>query len=364
MKPIIFDAHADTLLCVAGGKYELGRRHKKHHIDLPRLKQGGVNVQGFALWVNPEKYARNPAGRVFDLLDVYDRQQEKYSRSLSLARNATEVRTAVESDRIAAVLSVEGGHVIGEDLDLLRRFYERGIRVLTLTWMNSNGWADSCDDAALHGGLNDFGRKVIREMNHLGMLIDLSHASDETALAALSLSEQPVIYSHVGCRSLCNIPRNISDEMAVRVAACGGVIGVGFYIGCLYEPYGRTMLEERCQMLENLNNLSDFGSPSSSKEKERLLKEYRKRVLKIPIPPVDYRTVVDHLEHLVKVAGIDHVGIGSDFDGVNHLPAGIRDTSDIPRLSGELAVRGYSNDAIGKIMGENFLRVFSRVCGK
>jgi len=366
-RALVFDAHSDTALRVVDLDYQLGARHRERHIDLPRLREGGVDIQGFALWVDPRKYTDAPSRRAFELLEALEDQIRKNPGQITLVRTAGEARRVVREGKIGMLLALEGGHVIEGDLELLRRFHARGVRYMTLTWMKNNGWADSSTDEPRWGGLNELGRSIVREMNRLGMMIDLSHASDETARDVLAISEDPVILSHSCARALCNIPRNVGDEILRAVAGKGGVVGVNYYLGYLVDEYAqaREVVHEEFHLKrEKLKETYGENSDRYKAELERLKKEEEKRSEAYPGRQTDYRIIVDHIDHMVKVAGIDHVGLGSDFDGISLLPAGLNDAADVPKITEELVARGYSEGAIRKILGENFMRVFGQVCGE
>ncbi len=366
-RALVFDAHCDTLLRVVRDGYQLGERHTEHHIDLPRLQEGGIDIQGFALWVDPRREEEPPGAQALSLLEAFEDQLKKNADRMTLVRSATEARKAVAEGKVGALLGLEGGYVIENDVKELPRFYARGVRYMTLVWMKTHDWADSSDDEARWGGLNDLGRSVVHEMNRLGMIIDLSHASDDAIRDVLAISDDPVILSHSCCRALCNIPRNASDEAIKAVAERGGVIGVNYFIGYLVDSYAQARKVRQDQHRQREQELREkYGAESERfrAERKRLWEQHDKRDEGYPGGDTDYRVIVDHIDHIVKVAGIDHVGLGSDFDGVNRMPAGMNDAADVPKITQELMARGYSETDIRKILGENFMRVFAQVCGE
>jgi len=305
--------------------------------DLRRLQAGGVDAQFFSIFVDsryvPEKAAQagRAKRRALNMIGVVYEQVRRHPDELELAKSVADVRRNAAKGKIAALMGLEGGHAIEDDLANLREFYDQGVRYMTLTWQNTNNWADSSTDDHRHGGLTDFGREVVREMNRLGMIVDVSHASDETFFDTIEVSRAPVMASHSSARAIADIPRNMSDEMLQAVARNGGVVMVNF-AGHSIDPH-KTGYWKTCW-----NWVSNFGWVDTPLE-----------------------LLVDHIDHIVAVAGIDHVGLGSDFDGALFYPKGIKDVSGFPNITLELLRRGYSDEEVRKILGENALRVFSDV---
>jgi membrane dipeptidase len=301
------------------------------HTDLARLDRGGVDAQFFSIFPHSE-YAKTPGAsreRANAMIDALLEQIQRHADRLELATSADDIRRIAASGRIAALMGLEGGHAIENDLANLREFHSRGVRYMTLTWSNTNDWADSSGDEVRHGGLTDFGREVVREMNRIGMLVDVSHVSDETFWDALEVSTKPVIASHSSARALVDVPRNMSDEMLRAVAKNGGVVMVNF--GAIFlDPRKAGMGPTAWDILAH------FG-PS----------------------PTPLALVLDHLEHVAQVAGIDHVGLGSDFDGVPFLPEGLSDVSGFPAITAGLVARGWPEADVRKLLGENTLRVLA-----
>jgi membrane dipeptidase len=295
-----------------------------------------------------------------DVIDVVTEQARRHPESLEMASTAADIRRIRSKGKIAALMGIEGGHAIEDSLRTMRMFYKLGIRYITLTHTNTNDWADSSgdvNDVAVqhHNGLTDFGREVVREMNRIGMMADVSHVSDKTFYDVVEVSRAPIIASHSSCRALANHPRNMTDDMLKAVARNGGVVMVNFYDGFLdprkVELSGRTrtVQEDLTKQFPN-----DPKRVTDEVEKFRKANDPGKTPMSV---------LIDHFDHIVKVAGIDHVGIGSDFDGVplNGLPEGMEDISKLPNITYELMKRGYSDGDIKKVLGENFLRVMSRV---
>lgn len=337
---ILIDGHCDTVLGVVDEGFDPGERHQEGHLDFPRMREGGQNAQFFACWSDPEE-DQPYLQRTLTLLDALHRICDRYPDQVRLITSASEVREGAENDMLSMIPAVEGGHAMGERLENLRTFYRLGVRYMTLTWMNSNQWADGSGDDGRHGGLTDFGREVVREMNRLGMMVDVSHVSKDTFRDALDTTRVPVIASHSCCRALHDHHRNLTDAQLQRLAENGGVIGICFYPGFL-DPYYRQAYDRWRESRQ------DEGG-----EKETFPEEKR--------PRVPLSCLLDHIDHAVEVAGIEHVGLGSDFDGIEVLPDEIEDCSDIPLIVEGLIKRGYDGRAIQKILGENFLRVFHDV---
>jgi membrane dipeptidase len=302
------------------------------HTDLKRLRDGGVDAQFFSIFAHP-RYADAPGGskgRALAMIDALEEQIRRHSTDLELAVLAEDVRRTAGEGRIAALLGLEGGHALEDDLANLREFRERGVRYVTLTWSNTHNWADSSGGERRHGGLTDFGREVIGEMNRLGMIVDVSHASDETFWDALEATGAPLMASHSSARALVDNPRNMDDEMLRAVGGNGGIVMVNFG-GHFIDPKKAT--------------------------RWRLIKD---AVLHWGPSPVALDLLLDHIDHVVDVAGIDHVGLGSDFDGTLFLPDGVSDVSGVPRVTAGLLERGYSEADVRKILGENVLRVLEQ----
>ena len=279
---------------------------------------------------------------------------------LEVALSGRDVRRIVKQGKIAAVLGIEGGHVIDESIELLDEFYRRGVRCLTITWMNTNRFADSSEGPSRHGGLTDFGRRVIREMDRLGMVIDCAHAADETFFDILAVTRHPVLVSHSCLRALCDIPRNVSDDELRALKRNGGVICINYFPGYLDQDYHEKVTKAWADLRGRLPALLEKHGGDREKAWAELMPEMRARMR--DVAPVPLSRVVDHIDHAVSIVGVDHVGLGSDFDGINVAPAGLEDVTKLPAITGELMKRGYSREAIQKILGGNLLRLMEKVC--
>jgi membrane dipeptidase len=282
---------------------------------------------------------------------------EKYPRDLMLATSTADILRAKREGKVGVLMGIEGGHAIENSLSALREFYRLGVRYMTLTHNNTNEWADACCDEAKHNGLSDFGKEVVREMNRLGMFVDISHVSDKTMSDALDVSKAPVIASHSSARVFSNHKRNIPDELLKRIARNGGVVMVNFYPAFLDEKVRAADAERDARLKEQRDALrAQFKD-----DPKRLDEELKKLNDANPIPNTTLSMLVDHIDHIAKVAGVDHVGLGSDFDGVPNLPEGIKDVADLPNITYELLRRGYSERDVLKILGGNFMRAFAEV---
>ena len=306
--------------------------------DIPRLRLGAVGGQFWSVWV-PAALAEPDALRTsLEQMDIVHGFIGRYPETFALATTADEVDAAFAGGRIASLLGLEGGSMIGSSLPLLRNAYARGVRYMTLTHWLTTRWADAATDAPRHGGLTAFGREVVREMNRLGMLVDLSHVSPTTMAVALDVTEAPVIFSHSGALAVCDHPRNVPDEILRRVPGNGGVVMAVFLSGFVSQGFR-----------DHLAGAEDVEADDPAARKAWMAEH--------PFPNAALSQVADHIDHLRELAGIDHVGIGSDFDGGEPLPDGLGDVSRFPALLGELLRRGYSDDDVRKVAGGNVLRV-------
>ena len=356
-KAIIVDGHNDITSAMVDEDYDLATPSAgKYHTDIARMKQGGMTAQFFSVYVD-KKYVKEggSARRALAMIDVVYRAAERHANDLMLATSVADIRRAKQQKRIAALMGIEGGHAIENSLAVLRDFYRLGVRYMTLTHNNTNDWADSSRDEPRHNGLTDFGKEVVREMNRLGMLIDVSHVSDKTMSDVLDISSAPVIASHSSARALSNHPRNIPDDLLRRIAKNGGVVMVNFYPVFIEQ---KAYDADRART-ERLKPQVDALKERFKDDPVRLEEETKKLEDANPLPPTPLSVLVDHIDHITKVAGIDHVGLGSDFDGVPSLPEGLKDISQLPNITYELLRRGYKEEDIRKILGENLLRAFA-----
>ncbi len=357
---LVFDTHADTPQRLFFDQFDLGSRDTEGCVDIPRLREGGVGAIFFALWVPVEIAGSAATRRARDLLDATLKQIEIHGGDLALATSSEEVRTARAENKIAVLLGLEGGHAIDNDLAVLREFHARGVRYMTLTHNAATEWADSSNDVPRHHGLTEFGKQVIREMNRLGMLVDVSHVSDRTFYDVLENSRAPVIASHSCCRALCDAPRNLDDAMIKSLASRGGVIHITFHDGFLSQEYATA---NRALASEIASNEQAVGQKFGKNEARNLMELQPltdESIRSGKLPQVSWEKIVDHIDHAAGIAGADYVGVGSDFDGA-FMPAGMEDASKFPFLTEGLLARGYGEGDIRKILGENTLRVMADV---
>jgi membrane dipeptidase len=303
--------------------------------------------------------AEAAAARAHAMIDALWAQSRAHPAELGIALKGPDIRRIMKDGALAAVIGIEGGHLIGESLDTLRGYYARGVRCMTLTWMNTNKWADSSDDTAMWGGLTDFGRSVVREMDRLGMIIDCSHVSEKTFFDVIETTKHPVLISHSCMRALCDIPRNVSDDVLRAIRKNGGVVCVNFFAGFLDKSVNEQAAAIWAEQRKRVNELAPQYGGDLEKAWAAAAPEFEGRAAEIT--PVSLSRLVDHIDHAVRIAGIDHVGFGSDFDGISITPVGLEDVSKLPAITEELAKRGYSERDIRKILGGNLLRLAERV---
>jgi len=357
---IVVDTHADTTQRLIDGDFDLAARDPKGSVDIPRLKGGGVDAIFFSIWVPSKVKGPVAVNRATQQIEAVRDQVRKHAEAITLATTAAEVRAIRKQNKIAVLLGVEGGHMINSDLSVLRKYFASGVRYMTLTHSGNAEWADSSTARPAHNGLSAFGKEVIREMNHLGMMVDVSHVSDKTFHDVLTISKAPVFASHSNCRALCDHPRNMSDAMIRELAAKGGVIQINFHVGFLSQEFRNA---ERANPKINQAIAIEVHQRCGDKEGcqliegDRITREY---VEQGKLPRVEWTRIIDHIDHAVKVAGIDHVGIGSDFDGAN-MPFGMEDAAQLPKITEALLRKGYSEGDVEKILGENTLRLMDDV---
>ncbi len=373
-KALIVDGHNDITSPMYDEDFSLasnslGEYHLEgipFHTDFSRLKTGNITGVFFSIYVSREFAEKSPFGsmkRAMNLIDTVYREAEKHPGKMMIATSTKDIRQAKKEGKIAALMGIEGGHAIEDSIYALRNFYRLGVRYMTLTHNNTNNWADACCDKTEdgkdykpYGGLNEFGEEVVREMNRLGMLVDLSHVSDDTMRDVLNISTAPVIYSHSSARNFSDHPRNVPDDILKMVAKNGGVVMVNFYPGFLDQ---RNLDEDnaRSKRLEaEIKEIHEKYKDEPRKENEAMRQLYAANPIYFP----SYKRIVDHIDHIKNVAGIDYVGIGSDYDGVPSLPTGMNGAEDHVLITYEMLKRGYSEKDINKVLGENFMRAFAK----
>ncbi|MGA8743106.1 MAG: dipeptidase [Terracidiphilus sp.] len=370
---IVIDTHADTPQRFVDENFDLADPLKGGNWNLESAEKGNLGAEFFSIWVDPGPNKGQFARRTLILIDAVKQQVAKHQDKMMFVTSPEGIEVAHREHKIAALMGIEGGHSIEDSLGLLRQYYALGVRYMTLTWSNSTSWADSSGDINdtsiphTKEGLNEFGKDVVYEMNRLGMMVDISHVSDRTFYRTLIITRAPVIASHSAARALCDAPRNMTDDMLRAVAnsggpsSKGGVVQVNFYSAFISQDYRNAQKAMQPEVDKAVQDLKDKykaeGKETPPDEIEKLQRQYADR---IPRPPL--KLLIDHIEHIAKVAGVDHVGLGSDFDGVNgQLPEGIDSAADIPKITAALMERGYSAEDCRKILGGNLLRVFREV---
>lgn len=364
---LVVDLHMDTpTASLLDPEFELGAENATGHVDLPRLREGGVDAAFFVAWVEPwwAEESNSAFRRARSVLQE-TRRQVAATPGMRLARTGREIREARSAGDTAILLAVEGGHAISASLEKLHALAELGTRYMTLTWNHPNRWADACCSPPEHGGLSAFGREVIREMESVGVIPDLSHAADSTFWDVLEVASGPLLVTHSCARALVDHPRNVTDEMARALADHGGVIGVNFYPGFVDAEFARAVKERwtGSESDQEIRAILDPGRTAEDpveryREYRRLRDEMAGRLGELPPAPLE--ALVRQILHLVEVAGVDHVALGSDFDGVAALPEGLDDVSRLPVLSGALEHRGLAGEELEKLLGENVLRLLDR----
>jgi membrane dipeptidase len=359
---LVADLHCDTAMRMVDG-FDFSQVDTTGDVDLPRLMQGGVDLQVFACFVRSNTPVDQCRATVDTMLDSLQTQIARNSDKIQVCRTAAEAEKIIGEDKIAAFLGIENGVAIANDLENLQHFYDRGVRYMTLTHTSSNDWCiSSADQNPAFDGLTDFGRDVVRKMNELGMIIDVSHAAPSTVSEVLKVTSDPIIASHSCVYSICPHDRNLTDNQIKAIAENGGVIGINFYKGYLSKRYLEIVDSVEALHRDEIDSVEALY-PDSYEDRHKALSHIYREMREAVAPlKIDVGTVVDHIDYIVKLVGPEYVGLGSDFDGVWSLPDGLTDCSMMPNITKELLVRGYSKQDIEKILGGNFMRVFRQVC--
>jgi membrane dipeptidase len=360
---LVADMHCDGVLKIKKGR-DYSVRNSEGHMDIPRLKEGGTDLQVFACWVDTETPPESCQIVVDELIDSLESMIDRNASDIALCTTAGEAEKIIAEGKVAAFLGIENGVAIAEDPLLLEHYYDRGVRYMTLTHTASSDWCiSSADTTPAFGGLTDLGIDVVWKMNELGMIIDISHASVSAVEKVLKYSKAPVIASHSCVHAICPHDRNLTDDQIEAIATRGGVIGINYYNGYISKPW-----ERRADSLWNSRE-GDYRAIKEQYKDDDSARDaalqpirdwFRKEIAAVV---VDVGSVVDHIDYIVKLVGADYVGLGSDWDGVGYMPEGLDDCSMVPNITKELVGRGYSDEDIGKILGGNFMRVFRQVCG-
>ena len=359
-RAISIDMHADTAQRLLDEHVDLQQHLSDGHFDAVRAKAGGLDAQFFSIWVEPQLFGLGgdrAMKRADDQIAAVRALAEQHPETWFLATSADDIRRAVSEGKIAALMGLEGGYAIDERLENVKRYYDMGVRYMSPAWSVSTSWAGSSgDDAGRTRGLNEFGKSVVREMNRLGMMVDVSHVSDQTFWDIIETSTAPVVATHSACRAIADVPRNLTDDMIRALAKTGGVVNVIFYPEHL-EPGWQLLKKEVDAEIATMVQQASAAEPGGAVQKKLARDRVRQREFARRLPPVKVSRIVDHIDHIVKLVGVDHVGIGSDFDGVQITTADLATVADLPNLTTELLRRGYSERDVNKILGGNMLRV-------
>jgi membrane dipeptidase len=366
-RAVAVDMHADTVQFVIDEGADISRRTETTHLDAARMREGGLDAQFFSVWIEPEFYGlggEEVVARADAQVEAVRALAERHPDIWTFATTAADIRRAHDEGKLAALLGLEGGYAIDEKLERVGHYFERGVRYMTPTWTHSLPWAGSSGDGrGAKLGLNDFGRAVVREMNRLGMLVDVSHVSDKTFWDMVDVSTSPVIASHSNCRALTDVPRNLTDDMIRAIADTGGVVCVVYYPGFLDVGWRerKERLERELDPLLRATARPFWGQKSLMRI---ALDRVREREFAKRLSPVPLARVADHIDHIVKLTSVEHVGCGSDFDGITATPAGLSSVAELPNLTAELLRRGYGEEDVTKILGGNVLRVMEETEGR
>ena len=357
---IVIDTHDDTTQRLLDPKFDFGALHSDGSVDIPRMRAGGLSAIFFSIWIPGTVTGPTAVQRALDQINAVRETVARHPNDLVLCTTAEEIRRAKAGGKIAVLMGVEGGHMINNSLANLDKFFALGVRYMTLTHTVNTDWADASTDKPAHNGLTDFGKQVVREMNRLGMMVDISHVADKTFYDVLAVSKAPLIASHSSCRALCSAPRNMTDDMIKALAAKGGVMQINYHIGFLSQQF-----QDASKAHPELGKEIEAESKKRCSENEacQLIeadKITREMVAQGKLPRVDWTEIIKHIDHAVKLVGADHVGLGSDFDGAD-MPYGMEDVSDIPRITDALLAKGYSPADVRKILGGNTLRLMQDV---
>jgi membrane dipeptidase len=355
---IVVDTHDDTTQRLLSPSFDLGARHTDGNVDIPRMREGGLSAIFFSIWIDGKIMGPQAVKQALDQIDAVRETVRKHPKDLALATSADEVRAAHAQGKIAALMGVEGGHMIGNDLSVLRTFGALGVRYMTLTHMVNNEWADSSTAKPEHNGLTDFGKDVVREMNRLGIIVDISHVSDKTFYDAIAVSKAPVFASHSSCRAICSAPRNMTDDMIRELAKHGGVIQINYHVGFLsqeFRDYENAHPDVEKEIEAEVSKRCGGNDACKLTTGDQVVRDFMEAG---KLPKVDWTEIIEHIDHAVKIGGVEHVGLGSDFDGAV-MPIGMQDVSHLPQITDALLKKGYSEADVRKILGENTLRVLA-----
>jgi membrane dipeptidase len=367
---IVVDSHLDAPDQLAAKWADIAVRGSTDHFDIPRAKEGGLTAPFFSIYVAASYAGDGAARRALELIDITHRTVDAHPKDLTLANTVAEVRAAKAAGKIAVLMGIEGGHAIEDSLGVLREMYRAGVRYMTLTHTNTNHWADSSGPfyepdfdpkkSAVHNGLTEFGKAVVKEMNRVGMIVDVSHVSDATIRDVLATSRAPVMASHSSCRAISNMPRNLTDDQIKQIAAKGGVVMINFGSGFLDQKVYDAFTAKLAKVKPEYLRLKATYAKDPARLRTEMQALYKREGQDKPMRAA-WTKVIEHIERVIKIGGEDAVGIGADYDGIADPPTGLDDVSFLPRISEELLRRGHSEARVKKVLGENFLAFFARV---
>ena len=354
---IVVDTHSDTTPWFHDPEWDFAARHENGDMDLPRIREGGLDVQFWSIYMGRREGDGRAIREALERIDAVYEMVRRHSDQTELATREADVRRIVAEGKIASLMGVEGGHIIEDKLAVLRSFQRLGVRYMTLTHSFHTGWADSSGTGKVpepeHGGLTSFGEEIVREMNRLGMMVDVSHVSDDTFADTIRVSRAPVIASHSSCRAIADHPRNMSDDMLRALAKNGGVVMINFYPSYIDVEVGKLAREHYETIKDRMKEIRERAGGDLLMR----MREGRKLNAAHPWPQATLSKLLDHFDHAIEVAGPDHVGLGADWDGVPSMPSGLDDVSKLPALTRGLIERGHSAETVRKVLGENLLRV-------
>jgi len=356
---IVLDTHDDTTQRFFSTDFDIAKRNADGSIDIPRMREGGMNAIFFSIWIDGRIMGPPAVQKALDQIDAVHENVRRNSKDMAFCRTADDVRRAHAQGKIAALMGVEGGHMIGNDIRVVRIFGDLGVRYMTLSHFYNDEWADSSTDKPAHNGLTDYGKEIVREMNRQGIMVDISHVSDKTFYDALEISKAPLIASHSSCRALCNHVRDMSDDMIKALAAKGGVIQINYEMSFIDQAYKDASDKLSGGVVAIFDRLKKECGDNEDCIGKKMAEMQRQAVAEGKLPHVSWERIIDHIDHAVKLVGSDHVGLGSDFDGAS-MPEGMEDASKLPKITEALMRKGYSDDDIRKILGGNVLRVMEQ----
>src|SRR6478672_7824097 len=355
---IVLDTHDDTTQRFFSKTFDISKRNSDGSIDIPRMREGGMNAIFFSIWIDGRTLGPPAIQQALDQIDAIQQNVRKYTKDLAFARTANDVRRAHEQGKIAVLMGIEGGHMLGNDIRMVRIYSALGVRYMTLSHFYNDEWADSSTDKPAHNGLTDYGKEIVREMNRQGMLVDISHVSDKTFYDALAVSRAPMIASHSSCRALCDHPRNMTDDMIKALAAKGGVIQINYEKSFLDQAYKDARDKQSGGVVAVFDQMKKECGKDQNCLEQRMTEQEKQATAEGKLPHVSWTRIIDHIDHAVKLVGADHVGLGSDFDGAS-MPDGMDDVTHLPQITDALLKKNYSEADIRKILGENTLRVLA-----